>query len=412
MKKLAITLAAAMLALGAAARDVKKYETFIYTSPELAEEIQLENENQDATRRFDADLLDATLGALKGIGGGYVTSVVNLGVNAVASLITRNARQQKEWEDMVAAENRWEMKIASVQDVKDFYTKPSMAGALDPMNMTFDGIGCLRREGNDTVFFVSCHIDRSKLNRIVNHSKFELVLDTLIITPSHSNLPNTQLPLEFSFDQRRNFNFSMDIKLTSSWFTDAIELHSDEPLGEFKLNVAVDPADLDPRGRLYYVRDENSDTAPRYDIVGESFIIPRSYMGYRDQNGKYHNIWGTGQYKLDVTLAESCDITDDYRKNWKQDRKMRNSLKPRQSFWSSAWQTVSRQHWDEITKSWVITTLSAPAGVISGELINRMGLSTAKTPAAGASAAKGGAQQGAGQQGGAKGGAQGAPAKI
>lgn len=386
-RKLILSAAGLALGLSVAAQEVKKYETFIYSDPELADDIQRENENQDATRRFDADLLNATLGSLQGLGGGYVSALVNMGVNAIGSLVTRNSRQKKEWEEMVGAENRWEMKIASVQDVKDFYQKPSMAGALDPMNMTFDGIGCLRREGNDTVFFVSCHIDRSKLNRIVNHSKFELVLDTLIITPSQSNLPNTPLPLEFNFEQRRNFNFSMNIKLTSSWFTDAIELHSDEKLGEFTLNVPVDPSQLDAKGRLRYVRDAHSDDVAPFAIVGESFIIPRSYMGYRDQSGRYHNIWGTGQYKIDVTLAETCDITDRYRENWKADRKYRESLKPKQSFWSSAWQSITRQHWDEITRSWVITTLSAPAGVISTEMINRMGLIDPKAASKGAGAA-------------------------
>lgn len=412
LKKTALWASCSLLALSVTAQDVKKYETFIYSSPELAEDIQRENENQDATRRFDADLLNATIGSLQGIGGGYVSTLVNMGVNALGSLITRNSRQKKEWEEMVNAENRWEMKIASVQDVKDFYQKPSMAGALDPMNMTFDGIGCLRREGNDTVFFVSCHIDRSKLNRIVNHSKFELVLDTLIITPSESNLPNTPLPLDFSFDQRKNFNFAMNIKLTSSWFTDAIELHSDEELGQFTLNVPVDPSQLDSRGRLYYVRDPEAETLPPFSIVGESFIIPRSYMGFRDQTGRYHNIWGTGQYKIDVTLAETCDITDDYRKNWKADRKLRNSLKPKQSFWSSAWQNISRQHWDEITRSWVITTLSAPAGVISTELINRMGLvdpkaAASKAGSASAAAAGKGSAAGSATKGGA-----GSPPKV
>lgn len=352
-----------------------EYKTFIYTSENLADDIQLVNDSQDDTRRFDVDLLNATLGAAKGIGAGYISTIIDMGVNVLGNLITRNARLQKEWEDMVKEENVWSTKISSIQDVKDFYQKPSTAGALDPLNMSFDGIGCLRMENTDTVFFVSCHIDRSKLNRIVNHSKFELVLDTLILSPLHSNLPNTRLPLEFSFDERKNFNLSMNIKLTSSWFTDAIELHNNAHLGEFNITIPIKKDDVDSTGFVRYIRPK--DEPSKYPVVGESFIVPRSYMGYRDANGRYKNIWGTGQYKLDIELRETCDITPEYRANWKTDRKRRKKMMPSVNFFNNVWKTISSQHWDEITRSWVITTISAPAGVIENEIKKDLKLNNA-----------------------------------
>lgn len=355
-----------------AEKQVSVYKTFIYTSEDLADDIQRVNDSQDDTRRFDVDLLNATLGAAKGIGAGYVSSFIDIGVNALGNLVTRNARQKQEWEEMVKQENVWSTKITSVQDVKDFYRKPSIAGALDPLNMNFDGIGCLRMENEDTVFFISCHIDRSKLHRIVNHSKFELVLDTLIVSPLHSNLPNTRLPINFSFDERKDFNLSMNIKLTSSWFTDAIELHNDALLGEFSITIPIKKEDVDSLGFVRYVRPE--DTPSKYPVIGESFIVPRSYMGYRDANGRYKNIWGTGQYKLDIELRETCDLTSEFRAQWKADRKRHQKMMPSDNLFESVWQTISSQEWDEITKSWVITTISAPADVLSNEIINRVGL--------------------------------------
>lgn len=348
------------------AQEATIYKAYIYTSDDLAEDIQRANDEQDDTRRFDVDLLNATVGAAKGIGAGYISTFIDMGVNALGNLITRNARLKKEWEDMVREENVWSTKISSIQDVKDFYRKPSTAGALDPLNMNFDGIGCLRMENADTVFFISCHIDRSKLNRIINHSKFELVLDTLILSPLHSNLPNTQLPLEFSFDERKDFNMSMNIKLTSSWFTDAIELHNDAPLGEFNISIPIKQEDVDSVGFVRYIRPK--DEPSKYPVIGERFIVPRSYMGYRDTHGRYKNIWGTGQYKLDIELRETCDITPEYRANWKTDRKKRKKMMPSVDFFSNVWQTISSQHWDEITRSWVITTISAPADIIGNEI--------------------------------------------
>ena len=371
MKKFFLFLFTLSLSFAGVAQTLE-YKTFIYTSNDLAAEIQQVNASQDATRRFGSDLLNATLNASKGIASGYVTSFIDMGVNAIASLLTRNARLKQEWEETVNAENTWTYPISSVEEMRDFYKEPSRAGALDPMGMCFDGIGCLRMEGNDTVFFLSCHIDRSKLHRIVNHSKFELVLDTLIVSPIRSNLPNTYLPIEYSFAERQNFNLSMRLRLSSSWFTDAIELHTDAQLGEFSISIPVEPEDLDDKGFLRYVRPQSEPS--KYKVNGESFIVPRSYMGYRDENGNYNNIWGTGQYKLDIELKETCGITEAYRANWKKDRKRRTEMEPKEGFFTGVWQTVSSQQWDEITQSWVITTLSAPAGLISNKLIEELKL--------------------------------------
>jgi hypothetical protein len=354
--------------------DSLQYTTIIYTSDDLSDELQKAKEEE---RGLGADIFSASLNAAKGIGSGYVTSFVDMGVNAVASLITRNSRLKQEWEQTVTAENSWSTNIKTIQDVKDFYNDTTNMGALDPMGMSFDGIGCMRMEGRDTVFFISCHINRAKLDRIVKHSKFELVLDSLIVSPYHSKLPNSQLPINFSFVERKNFNLSMNIKISSSWFTENIELHDNMPLGEFTITIPVDKDSLDEKGYLRYARSKNEESA--YEVVGESFIVPRSYMGYRDENKKFHNVWGTGQYKLDITLSETCDITDEYRNNWKQDRKMRNNMKPKNGFVSNVWQTVSKQKWNDITKQWVITTLTAPAGVISNDIIKKMGLEQQST---------------------------------
>ena len=131
---------------------------------------------------------------------------------------------------------------------------------------------------------------------------------------------------------------------------------------------------------------------PEYEVVGESFIVPRSYMGFRDENDNYDNIWGTGQYNLAIELKESCGITDSYRESWKKDRKYRKSITPHDGLMANVWESISTQKWDEITKSWIITTLSAPAGVISNKLIEEMKLAVPK-PQAPASAGNTAAQK-------------------
>lgn len=350
-----------------------EFKTFIYTSNDLGEEIARHSELVNRKDRgYLGDLLNASKESLKGIASGYVTSFIDLGVNAIGSLLTRNARLKEEWEETVKAENIYKTKISTVSEINDFYKEASFEGAMDPKGMRFDGIGCLRLEDNDTVFYLSCHIDRSKIDRIVKHSKFELVLDTLIVSPTHSNLPNTYLDLPYSFAERDNFTLSMNIKLISSWMNEIVQLQKNQELGAFVLNVPVDPEELDEKGFLRYVR--NRDEGPTYKIVGESFIVPRSYMGYRDKDDNYKNIWGTGEYKLEIELKETCDVTEQYRENWKKDRKRRKKLMEKESIWENGWQTISNQRWDELAQSWVITTLQAPAGIITKDVIDKLGL--------------------------------------
>lgn len=367
----------------ASPKQVSAYTTFIYTDSDLGDEIQIKNDDfrsyvlEDEERGIWSDLATAALNAAEGIGTGYISSAVELGINAIAALVTRNSKLKEEWMTTVKAENSWSKEISTVEEIKDFYRMPSYSGALDPIGMQFNGIGCLRMEGRDTAFYISCHIDRDKLYRIARHSKFELVLDTLIISPTRSNLPNTQLDsIKFSFHDRENFNLGMNIKLTSSWFTDAIELHQDEQLGEFSLNVAITENMLDKDGVFRYVRKDGETSA--YEISGESFIVPRSFMGFR-KDGAYHNIWGTGQYKVSITLSETCGISKEYSDNWKEDRKFRKSLQPKESVFNTVWKTISTQKWDEATQSWIVTLLSAPANLAIEDLNNYLGVTATAT---------------------------------
>ena len=372
-KNILIIMCCLMVSLAMA--QTAEYQTFIYTSDDLADDIQQCEKDfsikRGDRRTFLGDLAGSSLNAAKGIASGYVTSFIDMGVNAVASLVTRNSRLKEEWEKTVTAENTWQLQFSTVSDVNDFYKDISFAGAMDPMGMRFDGIGCLRKEGNDTLFYISCHIDRSKLRRIINHSKFELVLDTLIVSPSHSNLPNTRLNIPYSFEERKNFSLSMNIKLTSSWMTADALMQKEQELGEFSVSIPVDESALDEKGFLRYVRKKGEPSA--YAVVGESFIVPRSYMGYRE-NDEYNDIWGTGQYKVSVKLMETCDITDAYRTNWKSDRKRRKNLQNKDNFFATSWKMVSNQKWDDITQSWVITTLKAPAEIITKDVLDKLGL--------------------------------------
>ena len=352
-----------------------QYKTFVYTNSELANEISRMNGERDASRGYFGYLLASATNSVKGITSGYVTSFFELGVTAIGALFTQASRQKKEWEEVVKKENVYQTVINSVSEMSDFYDDTSFDGAMDPKGMRFDGIGCLRTEGNDTMFYISCHIDRTKLHRIINHSKFELVLDTLIISPEHSNLPNTQLDIPYSFKDRKNFTLSMDISIISSWMNEIVQLQKDQELGRFNINIPVEESMLDEKGFFHYVR--HGDEAPRYKVMGECFIVPRSYMGFRDDKDNFKDCWGTGEYKLSINIKETCDVTDQYKARWKEDYKHRKQLAKagkNTNLIEQSWQMISSQKWDELAQSWVITTLKAPASKISSDVISGLGL--------------------------------------
>lgn len=122
-----------------------EYQTFIYTSDDLADEIQNLCEERNSTRSYMGDLFNASKESVKGIASGYVTSFIDLGVNAIGTLLTRNSRLKDEWEETVRSENIYTTKISTVSEMNDFYKETSFDGALDPKGMRFDGIGCLRK---------------------------------------------------------------------------------------------------------------------------------------------------------------------------------------------------------------------------------------------------------------------------
>ena len=369
-----VVFAIFMVTMQTSAQKVE-YKTFVYTNDELANEISKLNDERDTSRGYLGDVFSAAGNSMKGLASGYVTSFFDLGVNAIGALVTRNSRMKKEWEEAIKKENVYQTAINSVSEMSDFYNDTSFDGAMDPKGMRFDGIGCLRMEDTDTMFYISCHINRDKLYRIINHSKFELTLDTLILSPKHSNLPNTQLSIPYSFDERKNFTLSMDITIISSWMNEIVQLQKNQELGTFTINIPVDESLLDANGFLRYIRPSGQPS--RYQVLGECFIVPRSYMGYRDEKDNFKDCWGTGQYKLAINIKETCDVTEQYRANWKNDYKHRKELTKQAQNMGIAersWQMVSNQKWDEITQSWIITTLKAPADYISKDLIDKLGL--------------------------------------
>lgn len=319
-------------------------------------------ENSDSTlltfgknvsnRGILGDSWKAIKGAYRNTAMGTISSISADLLSAGIGMITEALRDKKgDWMQQVTKDCRYTKKLPMQQQITDFYARTSTRGAMDLDSIVFDGFGCQQflnfknpETGKDEKFLVfdlKCTLrkDAQGKDRMLHHSKFEIDVDHLFFNPYLCNLPNDSLSAQnaalrtpFSFASRKNLKFNVNAKLSSSWMNEAIQVTNNQNLGEFDItanipdSLALENGDWN-HGYFVYIRPsaENishynltqeqiktmKDRQKFISVKGESFLVPRSFIGYEDPK-KMHRIWGTGQYKVDMTISESCDINYEY----------------------------------------------------------------------------------------------------
>lgn len=339
-----------------------------------------------ATRGAFSDAIkSAGVAALSGSVTGVVSALVSFGVDALTYMVTIRKRMRKNWEETIQKENAFTTKFSTVTQVNDFYNKPSQRGALDPQSMQFNGIACRQIAVNDgvrdTSLFLSLHLDPDKKENIWNHSKFNLVVDTLRFNPFASNLPNTTLSINYDFKERPHLAVDFTIRIFASWYAENLTLHQNQQLGTFHIHVDIDSTSLD-KGRYSYVRSDILDAkaeAEAYDepytglpliaCAGESFIVPRSFMPC-ENGSELHNQWGTGEYKIEIEMNETCELSEQMKKDWIKDyRRHRKLAKEMGVPMDNPWNYFVTQRWDETSQE-MVTTITKEA---TTPLINSFG---------------------------------------
>ncbi len=380
-------------------------------NPEMREKITETMEQLDGSEE-DRGLI-SEIG--QAVGFGLVSSAVDIIVTETFNLAQMRKRQKQEWMKMIEKENNYTDSISSIKGLNDFYTSPSSRGALDPSDINFDGIEIRGIKDGQEVIYMSCSIDRSKLDNLFNHSKFNLVIDTLAFYPYQCHLPNVAAngirlmsdlkkgkaqqegalivrPGEggngFSFKERKNLNVGIDFSITSSWINEAVQVHKDVELGNFHFNISI------PDNKLVYTYSredilrqaadiDNADERAKFladnliGVEGDSFVVPRSYMPLA--NGK--RLWGTGEYNIKVKVRESCrfDNESDKAKHWREDYKRLRQMQNRSGEVREYFQTLWNQNGMNLIKQ------SYKTGLTTG--LNHFGL-TQQGAAAKAAAAK------------------------
>lgn len=353
--------------------DFLCYDVLVFSDRQVSQKIASQWQEQSEaisagnSRGFWMGLLDATKGAALGaLQSTSSKSFVTMGAEKLGDMLKS---KKEQWRQVVTKENKFEKKLFMLENIDDFYSNVSGAGALDPSSLCFNGFGCLQKRGADTVLLITAHLDTSDaaISRILRHSKFELVLDTLVFNPKLCNLPNDSARTfserkPYSFEERGSVGLKIDVKITSSWINQAIQIYKDVELGTFTVQTPINEASLDSDGVYRYFRARND--GKDCQIIGESFIVPRSFIGVRDSDGNYHDCWGTGQYKIAMTIKETCTITPEFEENWKADWKERQvAAKANKKSQHKPFGLISsmKQTCIQNGSTWVTTLVEAPA---------------------------------------------------
>lgn len=376
-------------AANAVSRMERKFEILVHINDNASE---LEADNQrlrslqsasgNQTRGIFLDLLKTGFGSSMTQKTVNATSnVLSLGLNYLTTALRGH---RDEWLRTARQQCTLTKKLKSETTIEDFYAAPSTRGAMDPENLKFKGFGCRHYlECTDQpgrgreVFFLFCKLrkDDEGMRHIVNHGKFVVDLDTLVFNPTFCGLPNDSsggLAGRFDFEKRKNLTLNMRVRIYSSWMNEAIIPSLDQQLGEFTITARIDRSKLraihNPATGLtdtLFVYDPNDPDFRRLvQISGDCFIVPRSFTGTGDGT-TYSPCWGTGQYRMEMDITESCQVNEDYymiresgngaavaaadgrpgnrkwdKAKWKTEWKAMNARKKNTSFLGNLWASI------------------------------------------------------------------------
>lgn len=255
------------------------------------------------------------------------SSASSITINEIVKATQIRKNQKEEWTKMIKNECQYTESLAFIDNLTDFYSAGSSYGALDPADMRFNGFTLSSQNDGEDVLKFYCHVstDTAGLNEIYNHSKFRLVMDSLYFYPYRCHLPNLSAnhifpekgkkydrDTHFSFEERENLIVNLSFTISSSWYNEAIILAKDVELGTFNVQIPINKNHLTDSVYVYKCDMKGVDSL---NISGDCFLVPRSYMPL--PGGVAH--WGTGEYDINVTVSEQCNISKDMEKNWKKD---------------------------------------------------------------------------------------------
>ena len=384
-------LAAAIIS-NAHSQEIKQtnyeYNILVYERP-ITQPLIVERELNTNQKGILSSLLDIYRSTFTGKVVDFSAQVLQTGINLIAKAIGMEKENYNKWYQTTQKELSFSKTFPMQTEISDFYQTPSSIGAMDPSGIIFKGFGCKQYvvyKENDKivkipVIIVSCSLDTTfqGRQRINHHSKFQMVVDSIIFNPFLCNIPNDSLTprqiadnmrVPFDFSKRSNLCLRLHADISSSWMNEAIMVTHNQYLGGFDISFSIPESTvLDSTGywkgyyTWYRARDGKTPTKKEVNIEGESFIVPRSFICTQQQGDEQISIWGTGQYRIDMALTESCELNKEYyfdgekpNKNWKSEWKQMKRRKHYPTFWDHVVADFTRT-FDIQNNQWVHTLL-------------------------------------------------------
>lgn len=349
-----------------------KMETSFVLSVNTMNERKKELLNRVASRYRSQDR--STFGDISNsmLSGG-VSAIVNVIGTEIINLTKVRSKQKKAWMEMRQKECTFVDSLQSVKGQSDFYSQQSAYGPLDPSNMNFDGITLQANRNGKEVLRMVCHIDTTMLNHLFLHSKFHLVVDTIVFHPYQSFLPNLKANRimqpkkgeasqdeldywntisQFSFDEYSSPTVNIRMDIYSSWINELVQVYQNVKLGSFNVSIPIDKKDLKDSVYVYIREKAIAEHRQPINMSGDCFIIPRSYMPVSANQPS----WGTGEYKMKVVISQNCRYNPEEgrSKNWHRDYKqlvrMQNNGKAPNEYWKDI-ETTFRDNSSAILKA-------------------------------------------------------------
>ena len=377
----------------------------------------MNGEKKEKLNRVASNYRTRTRSILSNIGNsmlaGGTASIVNVVANEIINLTQIRSKQKKTWMEMRQKECMFVDSLQSVKGQSDFYAQQSNYGPLDPSDMNFDGITLKANRGGQEVLKMVCHIDTTKFDHLFLHSKFYLVVDTIVFHPYRSFLPNLKANRieqpraneashdeidywntisQFSFDEQQAPTVNIKMDVYSSWINELVQVYQDVKLGTFSVNIPISEKDLTDSVYTYSREKAMAEHRPTISVDGDCFVVPRSYMPVSANNPS----WGTGEYKMKVVLSETCRYNPKAgrSRNWHRDYKqlvrMQNHGKAKNEYWNDV-VTTFRDNRNTILKATYTPALNMGVAL--------MGIGTSSGAGGGMAGGKSGAGSATGDAG-------------
>ncbi|MEO6612115.1 MAG: hypothetical protein ABIT05_02835 [Chitinophagaceae bacterium] len=221
----------------------------------------------------------------RGLFGPILGGAVSLATNAVKKMIAKDRA-------------RYVANYSFALTDLYFYDQLSVESVFDPVGMQFGGFILVRTFTNnenqtDTAFIARFELDTTSTNEIINNSIFRLKLADLQIRYTKVKMTRAQ---------KNNINMDVEITFNTSYVNEQGQLFDNVELGKFYLLLRNAPMDkTSPNYTHYY------DSLKGTRVDGRSFIVPRSFGYYKDENNIFGKSYSQGAYSISVKVTENAN---------------------------------------------------------------------------------------------------------